>query len=202
MGADAVGSAAGLAGMAAGLTPVGAAIGAASSLYSIFRGISQQSQANAIKPNFRQYTANPYAQEQLGVAKNMYGGRMAGAQNAENNIAAGQSNFNASAERNAMDGSQAIALAAAGQGNANNAYANLAAQEGQNKVALLGNLNNAYATNINEGDKEYQSMFSKYQIDMQRKAALSGAGSQNIYNGGQGLGATLINAGGLNKPKT
>ena len=46
---------------------------------------------------------------------------------------------------------------------------------------MLQNLNQAYGGLINEGDKEYQSMFQKFGMDTQQKNALMGGGAQNMF---------------------
>jgi hypothetical protein len=144
-------------------------------------GIKQSKESKKINPIWQQYKTNPFAQQQLGAAQNAYGGRMAGAGSLENNIFANQGAFMGNVNRNATDSSQALALAAGGQQQTNDALANLQIQEAQNKYSMLNNLNQAYGTMIGEGDKEYNSILQKYQIDAQRKDALANAGAQNKF---------------------
>lgn len=179
------------------ISTVGAAVGAAGSLFGIVKGIGQQHAANKIHPTYTPYTASPYASDQLGIAEQMFNGRMAGASNQERNIANSQSNFNNSVDRNATNGSQALALAAAGQGEANNAYNNLNTEESQNKNNLLQNLNAAYSANINEGDKVFNAQNQKYLEDTNQKAQLAGAGASSIQNGIFGVGAMIPQMSGL-----
>lgn len=180
------------------LGPAGIALGAAGDIFGMVKGIGQMNAANQINPQFTQYTASPYAKYQLGTAQNIYNGRMAGADAEERNIANSQANFNNTVQRNATDGSQVLALAAAGQGQANNAYNQLGIQEQQNKYALLNNLNSAYAANINEGDKVYKSQLDKYKMDLERQAMLEGAGAKNVFGAFQGLGSLgIMGAGGF-----
>lgn len=179
----------------AAIAITGATIGAIGSGYNIIKGAHQQKEANKIHPEFSYYQANPYAADQLSAAQNLYNGRMAGAASEQNNIASSQANFANNASRNASSGAQALALAAAGQGEADSAYNKLGTQESQNKVNMLQNLNQAYAANINEGDKVYQSQLNKYQLDLNRQAQLAGAGASNISGGINGLGSSIL-AGG------
>ena len=179
------------------LMAIGAGIGAIGSIGKMIFGGKQRREAKKIKPVFNQYKVNPFAQQQLGIAQQMFNGRMAGASDMEQNILASQANFNANVGRNATDGSQALALAAAGQGQANQSFQDLQTQESQNKAAMLGNLNNAYGGMINEGDKVYNSMFQKFQMDTNQKNALKNAGAQNIFGGISDLASLGVQAGQL-----
>jgi hypothetical protein len=166
-------------------------------LGKVFSGIKQNKLANKINPVFQQYQENPLAKENLAVNKNMFYGRMPGAQKAESNIMQAQSNQLANAQRGATDASQLLALGAGLQGGTNEAFSNLAAAEGQSKAGLLTNLGQAYRGAISEGDKAYESMFQKYQMDSQAKAALRNAGQQNIFGGIGDIGGGLMQFGQL-----
>ena len=176
-------------------------------LGKIFAGAKQNKLANQINPFFQQYQKNPLAQENLAVNKNMFYGRMPGAQKAESNILQSQSNLFSNAQRGATDASQLLAVGSGLQGGTNEAFSNLAAAEGQSKAALLPSLGQAYRGAISEGDKAYESMLQKYQIDRQDKAALRESGMQNIFGGVGDIGAGLMQYGqfkslgniGLNK---
>jgi len=177
------------------LMAIGAGIGALGSIGKFIFGNKQRREGKKIKPIFNQYQTNPYAKQQLGIAQNMFNGRMAGAPQLERNIMASGANFNANVGRNATDGSQALALAAAGQGQTNQDLGNLQVQEQQNKYGMLQNLNQAYGGLINEGDKEYQSMLQKFQMDTQQKNALMGGGAQNMFGGISDLASLGIMGG-------
>lgn len=176
---------------------IGAGIGVISSGYNIIKGSQQNKAANAINPTYKNYETSPYAGQQLAAAQQLYNGRMAGAADEARNIAAAQANVNAAAQRNASSGSQALALASAAQGQANNAYNQLGIQEAQNKQNMVQNLNQAYAANINEGDKVYQSQLNKYQLDLNRQAQLAGAGASNVSSGINGIGSSLLGFGNV-----
>jgi hypothetical protein len=186
---------------------IGALVSGAGALGKIFSGAKQNKLANQINPFFQQYQKNPLAQENLAVNKNMFYGRMPGAQKAESNIMQSQSNQLANLQRGATDSSQLLAVGAGLQGGTNEAFSNLAAAEGQSKAALLPSLGQAYRGAISEADKAYESMLQKYQIDRQDKAALRNAGQQNIFGGIGDIGAGLmqygqfksLGTGGLNK---
>lgn len=174
---------------------VGAGISALGSLGKIFAGAKQNKLANQINPVFQQYQKNPLAQENLAVNKNMFYGRMPGAQKAESNIMQAQANQLANVQRGATDASQLLAMGAGLQGGTNEAFSNLAAAEGQSKAGLLTNLGQAYRGAISEADKAYESMLQKYQIDRQDKAALRESGMQNIFGGIGDVGAGLMQYG-------
>jgi hypothetical protein len=179
------------------LMAIGAGISALGSLGKIFTGAKQNKLANKINPFFQQYQKNPLAQENLAANKNLFYGRMPGAQKAESNIMQAQSNQLANAQRGATDASQLLAMGAGLQGGTNEAFSNLAAAEGQSKASLLPSLGQAYRGAISEGDKAYESMVQKYQMDTQAKTALKNAGQQNIFGGIGDIGAGAMQFGML-----
>lgn len=179
------------------LMALGAALGGLGALGKGIFGAKQNKLANKIHPQWQQYKTNPYASQQLGMAQQLFNGRMFGAANQERNIFSNQANFNANINRNATDGSQALALAAAGQGQADQSFANLQTQELQNKYGMLANLNNAYGQMIDEGRMEHQSMMQKYAMDVNEKNALRGAGANNMFGALSDLSGGLIQMGQL-----
>lgn len=179
------------------LLAIGAGIGLANSIGRFFSGVKQKKEAKKINPIWQGYQTNPYAKAQLGLAQNMFNGRMAGAGRMEQNIASNQASTVSNIGRLATDSSQALALATGAQGQSNNAYNNLALQESQNKNQMLGNLNQAYGGMVREGDKVYQSNLQKYQMDAQRKDALNSAGMQNKYGAVSDLSSMAFGLGGI-----
>jgi hypothetical protein len=165
------------------LLAIGAGISGISSLAKTIFGGKQQKLANKIKPQWNQYQTSPYAQRQLAMAQQLFGGRMAGAGAQEQNIFNNQATTQASINRNAGDASRAIALAGGVQGQTNEALGNLGMQEAQNKYKMLGNLYNAYGQMVQEGDKVYQSQMQKYMMDKQDQFNLRNAGAQNMFGG-------------------
>jgi hypothetical protein len=162
-------------------------------------GAKQTKESKSINPVFNQYKSSPFASQQLSLAKQLFNGRMAGAPQLERNLFTNNANFMGQVNRNATDSSQALALAAAGQGQTDQSLSNLQTAEAQNKYNMLGNLNNAYGTMIDEGDKEYQSMLQKYQMDVDRKDALRNSGAQNKYGAVSdfaSMGFSLAGGGG------
>lgn len=178
---------AGAAGLAGSANPFGLAVGATAagigSLFKLFQGIKQNKLANQIHPQYTPYQVSPEVKAQLGLARQLYNGRMFGAADQEKNIAASQAGAMANVNRNATDSSQALALGLLSQGQTNNAYNQLGIQEKQNKYDLVGNLNAGYQAMTGERQKVYEDMMRKYEIDTQQKSALRNAAYQNIFGG-------------------
>lgn len=179
------------------LMAIGAGLSLVNQIGKWIGGNKQAKEAKKINPIFNQYQASPFAGQQLGLAKQMFGSRMAGAPQLERNILSNQGNVLDSVGRNATDASQAIAAAAGIQGQTNESLAGLQTAELQNKYNMLSNLNQAYGANINEGDKVYNSMLQKFQMDSQRKDALANAGAQNKYSAGNDLSSMFMQFGQL-----
>ena len=175
----------------------GAVTSALGSLGKIFAGAKQNKLANKINPVFQQYQQNPLAQENLAVNKNMFYGADPASLKAQSNVMQAQSNQLASAQRGATDASQLLAVGAGLQGGTNEAFSKIAAQEAEGKAGLLGSLNQAYRGVISEGDKAYDSMMQKFQMDSQAKAALRQSGMQNIFGGIGDIGAGAMQFGML-----
>lgn len=171
---------------------LGGIIGGISALGKIGTGIFQNSQANKIDPQYTPYEVSQYAKNRLALAQNLFGGRMFGAPELERNILASQSNYLNSVGRNASDSGQALAMGALAQGQTNQSMQDLQIQEAQNKYNMLNNLNQSYQGMINEGDKVYQDMMNKYQLDIEQKNALRDSAFSNIFGGVNDIAGGLI----------
>jgi len=174
---------------------VGTALSLANSVGKFISGAKQTKESKKINPIWQQYQQNPFAKQQLGIAQQLFNGRMAGAPQLQNNIFSSQGNTLDAINRNATDSSQALALAAGAQGQTNESLQDLQIKEAQNKAMMLQNLNQAYGVNIGEGDKEYQSMLQKYGMDVDRKDALRNAGAQNKYGSISDLASMAFTGG-------
>lgn len=163
------------------LALIGAGIGVVDGISRIFGG---QKQKNAATEN--PYQNNPYLKQQIGLAQQLYNARMAGATQAEQNIASTQSNTISNINRNATDSAQALALASGTQGTANDALTQLAMAEAQDKQAKAGMLNGAYGAGANA-----------YNMDEQRRMELLGAGAKNQSGALQDLGSLGVMLGQL-----
>lgn len=141
-----------------------------------------------------QYKANPLAGQQLGLAQTLLNARMPGAAAAERNIYQTQANMTGQVNRNATDASQALALAAAGQGQSNQAFGNLATQEALDYQRRYGNLTNAQAIQMNEDDKVFQDSVRRFQDTAQIRGAQN-ANRQNTWSSISNLGFGAMNLG-------
>lgn len=171
-------------------------------------GLFQNKKAGKIKPVWEEYKTNPFATSRLGMANQMFFGRMAGAPALEKNIMTNQANMLSGFQRGATDASQFLGAAAGAGGLTNQALTDLQTREAQNKQLMLGNLNQAYEGMIKEGDKGYQSRMQKYLMDIETKNALRQSGISNIFGGIEGIqeafgnvigGLTGLPTGGLGK---
>lgn len=178
-----------------GLDLAGGILGGVADLGRIGLGIFQNIQGNKIDPQYSPYQKSPYAAQQLGIAQQLFNGRMFGANDLERNIAASQAGYQNNVNRNATDSSQALALGGLSQGITNNAYQDLQTKEQQNKYGLLNNLNQGYQAMVSEGDKEYQDKLLKYQIDLQQKNMLKNAAYSNIFGGVGDIAGGIIQYG-------
>ncbi len=133
------------------------------------------------------YKANPVAGQQMGLAQTLLNARGAGAGAAERNIFQNQANMQGQANRNATDSSQALAMAAAGQGQSNQAFGNLQAQEEQDYQRRYGNLANAQQGVIQEGDKVHQDSVRRFQDTVQIRG-MQNQNRQNVWNSLSNLG--------------
>lgn len=165
-------------------------MGILSSVWNIYQGVKQNSEANQIHPEYSAYTASPYAAATLGNAQQLYGGRMAGAAAEERNIYGNAANTDTQVQKTATDASQALAVEAGTQAQAGKQFQGLQIQEDQNKYQLLNNLNLANQGETTEGDKVYQAQLQKYLLDVQQQSALRSSGAKNIGTGLSGIEST------------
>jgi hypothetical protein len=178
---------------------VGTAVSAIGDIFGIFSGMHQNHLANKIKPVYKPYETSQYSKQQMGLAQQLFNGMMPGYTQQQQHIANSQANYTGNIDRNATDGAQALALQGLSQGASNNAYGNLGQQQQQYQSAMLNNLNDAYKTMTEEGDKSYQSMLQKYMMDSQTQNGLRGAGAQNIVGGFNDFGSKAIAYGNYQK---
>lgn len=175
---------------------VGAGLGLLGQIGKFVSGIKQSKEAKKINPVWQQYQTNPFARRQLETAQNAYADPSMGTRPGfQRNIFSNTANFIGNVNRNATDSSQALALGAAGLEQGNEAISNENMNFMRNKMGALQNLNQAYGTMVGEGDKEYQSMLQKFQMDAERKDALKSAGAQNKFGAISDLASMAFTAG-------
>jgi len=139
------------------------------------------------------YQANPEAAQRLGLMQTLLNARSPGAAAAERGIYNAQANTMANVNRNATDASQAISLAAASQGQANQQFGAQSQFENQDYQRRLGNYVGAEEGEIQEGDKVYQDQIRRFG-DL---AQIRGAQNQNRQSAWQSLSNLGFGAMGL-----
>ena len=154
----------------------------------------QQKMANAIKPVRVDYKISDYAKQMMGDASLAMNGRMPGAAAAEANIGQSQVNAVNATGRGATSAAQFLALAAAAQGNTNQAFGNLGVAEAQDMQRRLANKMNAQNVMIGEDDKVYNDRMQKYLEESQTKAQLQQSADQNRFNAVSSIGGFLDSA--------
>jgi hypothetical protein len=166
--------------------PIVAAASALASAVPAIAGLfgagKQKKLAKSINPQNSIYTESPYTKALYGVGANLYKGRMSGATAAEQNISTNAANTNANVSRNAGDASTALAMAAGIQGQADNAYGNLAIGEAADKLNRFGVYSDVTQQMTRERDKVHEDKLRRYYDDLNYKRALEGAAMQNSQN--------------------
>lgn len=161
----------------------GLGLGVIGGIGGMFGNAKSNRQLDALIKQNPQYKANPIAAQRMGLAQTLLNARMPGAAAAERNVYQNQANTMANVNRNATDSSQALAMAAAGQGQSNQAFGNLASAEAQDYQRRYGNLSQAQEGQIQEGDKAYQDQVRRFQ-DL---AQIRGAQAHNRQSSWQSL---------------
>ena len=170
---------------------------------SLLQGKKQKKMAKAINPVNAVAEVNQPIQDLYAEGKNLYQGRMAGANQLEQNLLTNQANAMGSVNKNATSGSQALAVAAGLQGQTNQGFQDLQLNEAQDKQNRFGVMSNVSQLLSQEQDKVYQDKLRNYYDDLNYKRGLEGAAMQNNANfwGGLdntiGAGLSLISPGGL-----
>lgn len=176
------------------LSIIGGGLGLIGGIGSIFGNKKSQRQLESLISQNPKYQSNPIAAQRMGLAQTLLNARMPGAAAAERNIYQNQANMMGSVNRNATDASQALALSAAGQGQSNQAFGNLATQESQDYQRRYGNLIGAQEGMIQEGDKVYQDEVRRFQ-DLAQIRGMQANNRQTMWNSLSNLGFGAMNLG-------
>lgn len=176
-------------------------MGIFSGIGSLIQSGKQKRMAKRINPIQTTYETSQPIQRLYEEGQNLYQGRMAGANAAQQNLLTQSANFNAGVDQSATSGAQALALKAAGLGSTNQSFQDLAVKEAQDKQQRFGINSQVSQLLAQEGDKVYQDKLRKYYDDLNYKRALEGASMQNKQNFFGGLddlvntGATILTGG-------
>ncbi len=177
-------------------------MGIFSAVGSLIASGKQKREARGINPINTTYEASQPINDLYHEGQNLYQGRMAGANQAENNFLASGANTRSAIERGATSGSQALAIAAGAQGQTDQSFQNLYQNEAQDKLQRFGIYSNVSQLQSQEGDKIYQDKLRKYYDDLNYKRALQGASMQNMQGFWGGIddtikaGVSLLSPGG------
>jgi hypothetical protein len=175
----------------------GMAVGTAGTIISNISGDVTKRRLSRLEDKDPSYTADPNVSQKYGLAEQLLNARMPGASQAQANIYGAQAQQQGSIERNATDGSQALAMGAANTANTDKAFSNLGMQEAGNYNNMLANYNQANQGMTDEHDKVYQDAVRKWQdsvnITMARGNISQGQGQNMVALGGSIMGA----AGGM-----
>lgn len=156
----------------------GLATGFIGSIGKLFGAGKANRKLDALEASDPTYSANPLANERLGLAKTLLNARMPGSASIERNIYGTSANTTANVNRNATDSSQALQIAGSVQGQSNEAFNKLGLEEAENYQQNLKNLTGAQEGVINEGDKVYGDQVRRFGD----KAQIEGQQNQNNQN--------------------
>lgn len=157
----------------------------------------QMKMAKAINPINPEYKESQYAKDSLGLWQQLYGGRMAGATAATDNIFTSQANTANTIGKNATSTDQVLSMAGGVQGQTNASLVDLATKEAQDKMARAQGLDGANRLMIGEQDKVFQDKMRKFQLDYDTKQALIGSSLQNKANAFGALDKGLMTAASM-----
>lgn len=178
---------------------VGAALGTVGTIASNLSGDKLRTQLERSKRSDPTYSESPYAKNRMSLANNWLYGRSLGSIVQERQIYGAQGNQLANIGRNASDGSQALALGAAAQGQTDQAIQNQAVQEAQEYYARLNNYNQASEGLTGEYTKTFDDKVRRWQdmvnIDVAKHAVRQQQG-QNLSNLGGMIGGMSFGGGG------
>lgn len=184
---------------------VGGALGTVGTIFANISADKARGELAAEGKTDPSYNSSPFAAQRYGLASTLLNSRMPGASNVERNIYTNEANGNANIDKNATDGSQALAMGAANAGNANKAFENLGTQESQDYYNRLNNYDTANQGMVSEGDKVYQDQARRWQdqvnITMGRNALRQQQGQNLVSLGGMmgSMGGGMGGSGGGGK---
>lgn len=173
---------------------VGKAVGG---IAGIFQGNKMLKQAKKINPIYEKYQTSQAAKNLAGMAQTNLNAVNPSFGMQQRAIQGAQANAMAGVNRNVTDSSQALAMIAGMQGQADQASANLGVQMDNQRQQNMQNWMSAQNVLLGEDRMKYQDMLTKYQMDTQQKAALETAGRNAITQGIGQVGGSLMQGASL-----
>lgn len=178
--------------------PIIGLIGGIGSAISGFKqGRQLKKEAAGINPVYNKYETSQAAREMLGLAQTRLNAINPMRAAAQRNVGTSQANTMAGISRNVTDPSQALAMAAGIQGQADQAFFNIGAQDQAMQQQNLANLMQAQNVMIGEDRMKYNDMMNKFMIDQNRKDMLRQASMNSTASAWGGLSKLGFAAGGM-----
>ena len=172
---------------------VGGAAQVANSIFSMVAANKMKKEANKIRPTW-DYRQSDDAAQMKGFAQMRLNARNPYSEANRRGVLSSQAGMNAAAQRNAIDPSQLLAMAAASQGQADQSMFNAGMQDLQFNQMNTANYMNALQTGVQQDNIQNQFMASKFQMDQDRKDSLMSASRQSVSNALSNLGSTAMSA--------
>lgn len=179
------------------LLAAGAVTQGLSSIFAGIQGAKMLKEAKKINPYYTPYQTSEYAKSNLGLAQTRLNSRNPYAAARDRMIQQNQANTNAYISKGAVDPAQAMEMYLKSQANANQAGLNANMQDANYDAQNVANYFTANNAMTAEGDKVYNDMFNKYQLDQNQKNALRQAGMQSIINAGTSLASSFSGLGAM-----
>lgn len=179
------------------------ALGSISGLNQLLTARSQKRMADRIQAIRPTYQVSNELLENANTARQAANANMAGYGTALNNLQAGTAQA-ARAAQLAGGGQNALAAIAAANQNQANASNDLATQNAQHRVQMMGNLQNQLGTLADERRKSWQyNQADRYTENSAAKAALTNASQSNKHNAISSLSNLgIVGLQGLQNKKT
>lgn len=186
--------------MALPLAAIGLGVGLVGAVGKMFGRKKANKQLESLISQNPSYQKNPIVDQRLGLAQTLLNARMPGAASVERNIYGNQANQLANINRGATDSSQALALAAGTQGQADQAFGNLGEQEAQDYQRRQSNLVGAQGAAVQEGQNVFQDSVRRFGDTVAMRGAQN-ENRQNSWGDVSNMGFGLMDfglAGGFN----
>lgn len=175
---------------------VGAALGTVGTIAANISADKTRSELLKKTYDDPKYQTSEYTKSRFALAQQLLNARMPGVASAERNIGQTQANVQGNINRNATDSSQVLALAAANQGQTNQAYGQLDQQEAADYYNRLGNYNQQSTAMSEENQRMYEDSVRRWQDQVNIMLARHGLRQQQGQNLSN-LGGMIAGMGGM-----
>jgi len=173
---------------------VGLGLQGLGSVFGAIQGAKMLKEAKKIKPFYEKYKTSNAAKDMLGMAQTRLNAINPMKAAGQRQVQTSQANAMSGVNRNVTDSSQALAMVAGLQGQADQSMFNRDMQDAAFQQQNMANLMNAQNVMIGEDRMKYQDMMNKYMVDLNQKNNLRFAGQQNVLGAVQNLAGSLFGA--------